>query len=65
MRNRKGRIFDNYYEKNVVRTELNNNVYTKIAEPKFQDDLGNFYGSNQNYLRIRSSYFLKTDILFT
>ncbi len=65
VRNRKGRIFDNYYEKNVVRTELNNNVYTKIAEPKFQDDLGNFYGSNQNYLRIRNSYFLKTDILFT
>tara|TARA_B100001029_G_scaffold179888_1_gene192151 strand:- start:13996 stop:15222 length:1227 start_codon:yes stop_codon:yes gene_type:complete len=65
VRNRKGRIFDNYYEKSESMVVLNNSVYTKIAEPKFQDELGNFYGSNQNYLRIKNTYFLKTDILFT
>ena len=61
---RKGRIFDNYYEKTVLDTVLTEGIYTKIGEPKFKDALGNFYGSNQNFLRIRNTYFLRTIMQF-
>ena len=65
VRNRKGRIFDNYYEKSESVVVITDSVYTRIAEPKFQDELGNYYGSNQNFLKIKNTYFLRTDILFT
>ena len=65
VRNRKGRIFDNYYEKSESVVVITDSVYTRIAEPRFQDELGNYYGSNQNYLKIKNTYFLRTDILFT
>ena len=61
---RKGRIFDNYYEKTEIDTVLSGGIYTKIGEPKFKDALGNFYGSNQNFLRIRNTYFLRTIMQF-
>ena len=61
---RKGRIFDNVYEKTVRQNIITDRVYTKIAEPKFQDELGNYYGNNQNFLRIRNTYFFRTIMQF-
>ncbi len=61
---RKGRIFDNVYEKTVRQNIITDGVYTKIAEPKFQDELGNYYGNNQNYLRIKNTYFFRTIMQF-
>ncbi len=59
--NRKGRIFDNVYEKTEVIAVLTGGVYTKIGEPKFKDALGNYYGSDQNYLRVQNTYFFKIE----
>ena len=61
---RKGRIFDNVYEKSIFDNVVTEGVYTKIAEPKFKDELGNFYGSNQNFLRIVNTYFFRTVMQF-
>tara|TARA_B000000609_G_C24167758_1_gene348104 strand:- start:405 stop:1628 length:1224 start_codon:yes stop_codon:yes gene_type:complete len=62
---RKGRVFDNTYEKSEVIAVTTGGVYTKLGEPKFKDALGNFYGSNQNFLRIRNTYFFKIETPLT